>query len=84
MTRVEKLKKIEGLASADFPENQTVGSVTKRGFEEFADRDGGKPVLRLPCFETDKVVLAHMNFGRVLDQDNPFIGGNEFPEHINE
>ena len=66
----------------DFPKNQTIGPVTKRSFEEIPDRDGGQPVLRLPCLEADKVVLAHVNFGGVFDEDNPFIGRDEFPEHI--
>ena len=77
-------KKIEGLASANFAEDQPVGPVTKRCFEKIPNGDGGQAVLRLPRFETDKIVLAHMNFGGVLDEENPFIGGNEFPEDIEQ
>ena len=41
-------------------------------------------VLRLPRFETDKIVLAHVNLRGVLDEENTFIGGDEFPEDIEQ
>jgi hypothetical protein len=35
-----------------------------------------------PRLETDKVVLAHMNFRRVLDKENAFIAWNEFSKDL--
>jgi len=72
----------KGLAAAYFAEDDPVGPVSKGRLEEIPDRDGRQPVLRLPSFEPDKVVLAHVNFRGVLDEENTFIGGDEFSEGI--
>jgi hypothetical protein len=60
VSRVEKLEKIERLASADFSKNQSVGPVTKGSFEEISNTDGWQAVLWLSRFETDQIVLAHV------------------------
>lgn len=38
----------------------------------------------LPSFKADKVVLVHLNFGGVFDEENSFVRGNEFPKDIQE
>src|SRR5271169_2401945 len=82
MSCVEELQEIEGLSSAYFTEDDPVGPMTKGGFEEVADGDGGQTVLRLPRFETDQVVLVHVNFGGVFDKEDTFIGRDEPSEDI--
>ena len=79
MPGVEKLQEIERLASPDFAQDQPVGPVPKRSFEEITNGDGRQSVLCLPRFETDNVVLIHVNFRSVLYEQNSFIAGNEFP-----
>ena len=81
---VEKLQKIEGLASSNFPEDQTVRPVTERGLEKFPDGYAGQAALRWPGFETDEIVLAHVNLGGVLDEEDAFVGGNEFSKHVEQ
>jgi len=62
MSRVEELQEIEGFSSAYFTQDDPVGPVTKGGFEEIPDGDSRQTVLRLSRFETDQVVLVHVNF----------------------
>src|SRR4030081_2098325 len=84
VSRVEKLQKIEGLATSNFPEDQTVRPVTKRALEEFPDGNAGQAVLRWPGFETDEIVLAHVNLGGVLNEEDAFVRGNEFSKDIEQ
>jgi hypothetical protein len=81
---VEKLQEIESLAASDFAEDDPIGSVTKRGLEEFSDGDARKTVLGLPGFETDEIVLRHVDFRGVLYEEDAFVGGNEFPKDIEQ
>jgi hypothetical protein len=38
--------------------------------------------LWLSGFKANKVVLVHLNFGGVFDEENSFVRGNEFPKDI--
>src|SRR5260370_218623 len=78
----QKLENVEGLSSAGFAQGDWVGPMAKGGFEESPNRDGGQTVLLLPCFKADQVVLAHVNFRSVLNEQNALIGRNEFPKDI--
>src|SRR4029077_21039037 len=71
-----------GLSSTYFAKDDSVGPVTKRGFEEVPDGDSGQTVLRLPRFEADQVVLGQVNFRRVFDEEDTFIGRDELAEDI--
>src|SRR5260370_33122631 len=82
MPWVEEVQGIEGLSSAYFTQDDSVGPVTKGGFEEIPDGDGRQTILRLPCFETDQVVLGHVNFRRVFDEEDTFVGWDELSEDI--
>src|ERR1700693_988437 len=82
MSCVEELQEIEGLSSTYFAKDDSVRPVAKGGFEEVPDGDGGQAVLRLPHFEADQVVLVHVNFRRVFDEEDTFIGRDELPEDI--
>src|SRR5271165_2942900 len=84
MACVEELQQIECLTAAYLTEDDPVGTVAKGCFQEVTDAHGRQPVLRLPGFKADKVVLVHLNFGGVLDEENSFVGGNEFPKNIQE
>src|SRR6267142_2330854 len=77
MPCVEELQEIEGLSSTYFAKDDSVGPVAKGGFEEVPDGDGGQTVLRLPRFEADQVVLGQVNFRRVFDEEDTFIGRDE-------
>jgi hypothetical protein len=79
---VEKLQEIEGLGSSNFAKDYPIRRVTKRGLKEFPDGDARHTVLRLPGFETDEVVLAHVDFRGVLDEQDAFVGGNEFSKDV--
>src|SRR5271167_167535 len=82
MPCVEELQEVEGLSSAYFTEDDPVGPMTKGGFEEVPDGDGGQTVLRLPRFESDQVVLGQVNFRRVFDEEDTFIGWDELAKDI--
>src|SRR6266576_3821942 len=82
MPCVEELQEIEGLSSTYFAKDDSVRPVAKGGFEEVPDGDGGQTVLRLPRFETDQVVLVHVNFRGVFDEEDTFIGWDELSEDI--
>jgi hypothetical protein len=81
---VEKLQEIEGLGSSNFAEDDTVRPMTKGSLEEFPDGDAGQAILRLPGFETYEIVLAHVDFRCVLDEEDAFIRRNEFPKDIEQ
>src|SRR6266566_3958530 len=66
---VEELQEIEGFSSAYFTQDDSVRPVTEGGFEEIPDGDGRQAILRLPRFETDQVVLVHVNFRGVFDEE---------------
>jgi len=82
MPGIEELQEIEGLSSAYFAEDDPVGPVAKGGFEEVPDGDSRETVLRLPRLETDQVVLVHVNFGRVFDEEDTLIRRDELSEDI--
>src|SRR6266852_747597 len=84
MTRVEELQEIEGLTAANFAEDDPVWAMAERCFQEVTDAHSRQSVLWLPGFKADKIVLVHMNFGGVFDEENSFVGGNEFPKDIKE
>ena len=44
----------------------------------------GRPLLRLPRFETDQVGLVQVNFGGVFDKEDPVIGRDELSEGIEQ
>ena len=82
MPCVEELQQIEGLSSTYFAKDDSVRPVAKGGFEDVPDGDGGQTVLRLPRFESDQVVLGQVNFRRIFDEEDTFIGRDELPEDI--
>src|SRR6266404_29493 len=84
MTRVEELQEIECLTAANFTEDDPVWAMAERCFQEVTDAHRRQSVLRLSGFKADKIVLVHLNFGRVFDEENSFIGGNELPKDIKE
>src|SRR5229473_3656449 len=84
MTRVEELQEIECLTAANFTEDDPVRAMAERCFQKVTDAHSRQSVLWLPGFKADKIVLVHLNFGRVFDEKNSFVGGNEFPKNIKE
>src|SRR5205807_8626551 len=84
VTRVEELQEVERLTAAYLTEDDSVWPMAERCFQEVTDAHGRQTVLWLPSFKTNKVVLIHLNFGGVFDEENSFIARNEFPEDIQE
>ena len=64
---IEKLQEIESLTAANLTENDPVRAVAEGGLQQVADAHCRQAVLRLPRLETNQIVLAHLNFGRVFD-----------------
>ena len=58
--------------------------MAERCFQEVTDAHSRQSVLWLPGFKADKIVLVHLNFGGVFDEENSLVGGNEFPKDIKE
>src|SRR6266478_6110977 len=84
MTGVEELQEIECLTAAYLTQDDPVWAMAEGCFQEVADAHSRQTVLWLPSFKADKVVLVHLNFGGVFDEENSFVGGNEFPKDIKE
>ena len=84
MTRVQELQEIECLAAAYLTEDDPVGTVAEGRFQEVTYAHSRQAVLWLPGFKADKVVLVHLNFGRVFNEKNSLVPRNELPENIQE
>src|SRR5271165_401016 len=84
MTGVEELQEIECLTAAYLSEDDPVGPMAEGRFQEITDAHSRQAVLWLPGFKANKIVLAHLNFGGIFDEENSFIRGNEFPKDIQE
>ena len=82
MASIEELQQIECLSSTYFAKNDTIWSMAKSGFQEIADAYRWNPVLSLPGFEANKVVVIHVDFGSVFDKQDSFVGRNEFAKNI--
>ena len=80
MPRVQELQEIEGFASANLPQNDTVRAMAEGCFQEIANGHCRKAVLFPACFKPDEIFLRQLNLGRVLDDEHPFILRNEFSE----
>ena len=72
------LQQIEGLSGSDFAKQNSVGAVSQCGFQEVADGNGGRAVLLAPSFEADEVLVSKLDFCRVFDKQDAFVGWNEF------
>src|SRR6266853_6089996 len=77
---VQELQEIEGFASANLPENDTVGAVAEGCLQQVSDSDSGKAVLFAASLESNEVFLREVNLGSVLDHKHPLVLGNEFSE----
>ena len=77
-------KKIECLAAANLTEYDPVWPMAKSRFQEITNAHSRQAVLGLPGFKANKIVLVHLNFGRVLNQENSLVRRNEFSKNIQE
>src|ERR1700739_307644 len=84
MTRVEELQEIECLTAPYLSEDDPVGTVPEGCFLEVTNAHTWQAGLWQPGFKADEVVLFHLNFGSVFDEENTFIWGNEFAKNIQE
>ena len=56
--------------------------MTQGGSEKIPDRHRGQAVLFTAGFESNYIVLVNLNFGSILNQDNPLMLWNEFRQNI--
>ncbi|HEY6289323.1 MAG TPA: hypothetical protein VIW48_07740 [Nitrospiraceae bacterium] len=56
--------------------------MAKSGFQKIADGDAGHTVIGTPRFEANQVGVAQLNFGRIFDQKNALVFGNEPAEDV--
>src|SRR5437016_3080260 len=84
MTRVEELQEIECLTAPYLSENDPVGTVAEGCFQEVTNAHTWQAVLWQSGFKADEVVLFHLNFRGVFDEENTFIWRNEFSKNIQE
>src|SRR5271165_2078278 len=84
MADVEELQEIECLTASFLTEDDPVWAMAKGCLQEVPDAHSRQAVLWLSRFKANKIVLAHLNFGGVFDEENSFIRGNEFSKNIQE
>ncbi len=79
------LEHVEGLAAADLADDDAVGAHAQRVAYEVAD---GDPALALhvgrPGLQADHMGLLELEFGGVLDGDDPLALGDEAGEGVEE
>ena len=73
-------KKIEGFAAANLTKNDAVRAVAEGCFQEVADGHCRKAVLFPAGFKPNEIFLRQLNFGRVFDNEDSLVLGNEFSE----
>src|SRR5579859_3713893 len=84
MTCVEGLKQVEGFSPANLTDNDAVGPVAKRGFEQVPDGDCRDSVLLSAGLEANENRFVDLDFGGVFDQHDAFFVGDESGEDIQE
>src|SRR5208283_427975 len=82
VTRIEKLQKIERLAAANLPQQNTIWPVTERCFQQVADGDARHAVLGMPCFEANQVRVSQPDLRGIFDQEDALVFRNEFAEDV--
>src|SRR5271167_387084 len=58
--------------------------MAKGCLQEIPDRHRRQAVLRLPCLEANQILLSHLDFGSVLDQQNSFVLRDELSDEVQE
>src|SRR5713226_10366685 len=58
--------------------------MAKGCFQKIPDRNCRQPVLRLPCLESNQILLSHLNLGSVLDQQDSFVLRDELSDDVQE
>src|SRR5262245_36777930 len=84
MADIERLQEVESLPSSNLSHNDAIGAVTERGSEKFPNGDCRNRVLRTTCLETDQVALANVDLGRILDDHDTLMIGDEITEDVEE
>src|ERR1700731_3203766 len=79
---IEELEQFERLASSNFPQQYTIGPMPQCGFEKVTNGYSGYSVLLAACFEANQIGLGKLYLSGVFDQQDTFIGRNEFPKRV--
>src|ERR1700723_886602 len=66
MSRVQELQEIECLASANFAQNDAIGTMTEGRFQKVANSDGGEAILFPARLEPYEVLLTELNLGCIF------------------
>jgi hypothetical protein len=69
----QELQQIERLSSTDFAENDPIWPVTEVSFQQLADTHRWNAVLGLASFKAHKVVMVHLDFGSVFDEQDSLV-----------
>jgi hypothetical protein len=77
MACVEELQKVKCFARPDLAQDDSVRAVPKGCLQKIADGDGLNAVLLAPRFEPHDVQLGQLEFGSILDHNEPLVVGNE-------
>ncbi len=56
--------------------------MAKARLEQIADRDGRKSVLFATGLKTNQILSSDLDFGRVLDNEDTFVLGNEVSKNV--
>ena len=80
VTGVQELQEIEGFATTNLPENDTVRAVAEGGLQKIANGHCWKSVLLAAGLKPNEVFLSQLNLCRILDHEDAFVWWNEFSE----
>ena len=75
MAGVERIEQRSRLNSADFAEDDPVGTEAESGLQEVVEGDAGLEGIRLG-FDRNNVRFLNMKLGGILDDDDPLVVGN--------
>src|SRR5258708_2965147 len=77
---VQELQEVEGFATTNLPEHDTVRPVAEGRFQEVTNGHCRKAVLFPAGLEPDEIFLRKLNLGRIFDDEDAFVWWNELSE----
>ncbi len=80
---IHGLQHVQRGTVADLPDDDPVRAHPQRVTYQLPDRDPASVLqVRRPRFHPEHMILAQLQFGGVLDGDDPFVGGHERRQHV--
>src|SRR5947207_9619342 len=84
MARIEGLKQVEGLPTANFADDNAIGSVSQCGLQQIPYRYRRETALLMSGLEADQVAFANIQFSGVFNQQNPLFIWNRISQNIQQ